>query len=134
MTLPDKFLADPETTHKTLKWVIIIEIITTIIFILCLFYIMSNSNNKILLDPELTKELRQANAEYREVLKKSDEERAKTIEYLESRDSVLLSMQNTNKLKILENEKIHNEKFAIIDRYMSADIQREFAKIDSIAE
>lgn len=128
MTLPKRFLADPKTTHETLKWVIIVEVITTVLFVLVMVHI-TGKEPKVFTDPELTKEMRKANAEYRQALEKSDIERVKTIELLSRRDSIIQAELH-NERKVLNNErKIYNEKLDRIDRYVTDDILREFSKL-----
>lgn len=128
MTLPKRFLADPKTTHETLKWVIIVEVITTVLFVLVMVHI-TGKEPKVFTDPELTKEMRKANAEYRQALEKSDIERVKTIELLSRRDSIIQAELH-NERKVLNNErKIYNEKIDRIDRYVTDDILREFSKL-----
>jgi uncharacterized membrane protein (DUF106 family) len=128
MTLPKRFLADPEETHKVLKWVIIIEVITTIAFVLTMAYITGRETTTVI-DPELTKEMKKANAEYRQALDGSDAERIRTIELLNRRDSMIQEEMKHNRHTLQNERKKYNETIDRIDRYLSDDILREFSKL-----
>lgn len=131
MTLPKKFLADPDDTKKTLKWVIVFESVTTIIFIAVMVFILYKEDKPIAIDPELTKEIRKANEEHRQALRESDKEKIKIMEWIEQRDS-LNKVQLAEERKYLETQrKMYYEKSNLIDRYMSADLQREFSSLDT---
>ncbi|HRN93071.1 MAG TPA: hypothetical protein PLS87_11675 [Ferruginibacter sp.] len=126
--LPKRFLADPKSTHETLKWVIIIEVVTTIIFVIAMANI-TGKEPKVAIDPELTQEMRKANAEYRQALEKSDAERIKTVELLQRRDSLIQAELHHDRNELKNERKKHNEKLDRIDRYVTDDILREFSKL-----
>ena len=126
--LPKRFLADPNTIHDALKWVLIIEVVTTLVFVFAMLYI-TNKEVPTVIDPALLKEMQKANEEHRQALDKSDMDRQRTVELLNRKDSLIQVEMNQNRNAINNERKQVYDKINRIDKYLSDDILREFAKL-----
>lgn len=104
-----------------------------IVIVAMVLFIGKDSSRPVTIDPSITQELRQANADLRASQELLDEERKKTAEFFARQDSILsVEFQHTRN-EITKTRRITNEKINRIGSLGSIELAREFAKLDSAA-
>ncbi len=130
MTLPKNVLIDPQEFNKAIRWLIVFEIICAVA-IICAIIFVPRPVPKSSTDADFIQEMRRSNAEHRAALIRQDNEAQLRDAESRRKDSLLKIEFESTRSEIKKSRNITNEKITRINGFGSADIQREYAKLDS---